>query len=543
MKDATARGGAQEGREVELKLAIDPGRLDDVAKALARRAGKRARKDALHSTYYDTPGQALRKAGVTLRVRRIGERRIQTVKAGEAQAGLFDRPEWEAEIEGDEPELARAKGTALEPLLDGKAGKLRPVFRVEVERTAYRVKMGESRIEAALDRGTISAGKRTASVSEVELELKRGVPADLFALARELADEFPLRVGHSTKAERGYRLREGKPDKPAKATPPKLRPGMTAGEAFQVIGRSCLRHLLANEPLLREARDPEAVHQMRVAMRRLRAAMSIFKRVVADERSDTVRNELRALAGELGEARDIDVLLEKTIAPARQRHPDEADLAALAEAYEERREAAYDKAIEGLESGRFARTVLDAAGWIETGPWLAQGTSAAARDEPAEAFAAKELARRAKRIRKRGKHIEELEPEARHELRIAVKKLRYACEFFAPLFPGTARMQAQEGVALGARRSAGPARRSQRRCRRRGDARDGRARSRGAAPRARPGRAFRRAPCGRDQGLSRVRRGGAVLGLSARVLAERSRLPLSASWPRRRRRSCKRRPR
>jgi triphosphatase len=186
-------------------------------------------------------------------------------------------------------------------------------------------------------------------------------------------------------------------------------------------------------------------------MRRLRAAMSIFKRVVADERSDTVRNELRALAGELGEARDIDVLLEKTIAPARQRHPDEADLAALAVSYEERREAAYDEVIEELESGRFARTVLDAAGWIETGPWLAQGTSAAARDEPAEAFAAKELARRAKRIRKRGKHIEELEPEARHELRIAVKKLRYACEFFAPLFPGTARCKRKKALrsALG----------------------------------------------------------------------------------------------
>jgi CHAD domain-containing protein len=130
---------------------------------------------------------------------------------------------------------------------------------------------------------------------------------------------------------------------------------------------------VANEPLLRDARDPEAVHQMRVAMRRLRAAMSIFKRVFADERSDTVKNQLRALAGELGEARDIDVLLEKTIAPARERHPDEADLAALAESYEERREAAYDKAIEGLESGPFARTVLDAASWIETGPLAGAG--------------------------------------------------------------------------------------------------------------------------------------------------------------------------
>ena len=81
---------------------------------------------------------------------------------------------------------------------------------------------------------------------------------------------------------------------------------MSAARSFQVIGFSCLQHLLANEPVLRETRDPEAVHQMRVAVRRLRAAISIFKAMAADERGDAVRRDLRWLATQLGEARDLD---------------------------------------------------------------------------------------------------------------------------------------------------------------------------------------------------------------------------------------------
>ena len=221
MSQRVPRGRADEGREVELKLALDPADLARAEEALARRAAKRRRRDHLHSVYFDTKGLALRKAGVTLRVRRIGERRIQTIKLGNGGGAMFDRPEWEREIEGDEPDLLAAKGTAAEPLLAGRAAKVRPVFSVEVRRTAYDVAIAGSRIEAALDHGTIEAKNRSAPVCEIELELKRGERADLFALARALVDEIPVRHRPHAPRPSGATLREASPASRSRRNPPR----------------------------------------------------------------------------------------------------------------------------------------------------------------------------------------------------------------------------------------------------------------------------------------------------------------------------------
>ena len=312
------------------------------------------------------------------------------------------------------------------------------MFSVAVERRRFDLGLGESRIEAALDVGVIEAGKRSAPIRELELELKRGRLADLFGLAKTIAETAPLRLGLRTKAEQGFAAARGRPARPVKATPSPIVEGMSVADAFQAIARSCLAHLLANEALFREARDPEAVHQMRVALRRLRAALSLFRDVVADDETAAIKTGLRELAAVLGEARDLDVFIRKTIAPARARDPDDAALAALARSYAERREAAYDAALETVASGRLGRIVLDTLAWIEAGPWLRKDGKAE-REAPVERFAADELRRRAKRIRKRGRHLAELAPDERHRVRIAVKKLRYAAEFFAPLYEGKGR--------------------------------------------------------------------------------------------------------
>jgi CHAD domain-containing protein len=240
-------------------------------------------------------------------------------------------------------------------------------------------------------------------------------------------------------AGQGRAPRAERPAGAAKATTPELTAGMSVAEAFKAVARSCLRHLLANVPLFSEARDPEAVHQMRVAVRRLRAALALFKDVVADECGEAVKAGLRRLASEFGDARDLDVFIGKTIEPAVRENPDDAALAELSARCARRRDAAYGKALDAVTSGRLDRIVLDTLAWVEAGPWLAGRERAALRDAPAASFAARELSRRAKRIRKRAAHIEELEPEARHRVRIAVKKLRYAAEFFAPLYEGKGR--------------------------------------------------------------------------------------------------------
>ena len=225
-----------------------------------------------------------------------------------------------------------------------------------------------------------------------------------------------------------------------KARTPELARGSSAAEAFQAIARSCLAHLLANVPVLQATHDPEAVHQMRVAVRRLRAALSLFRDVAADDEIPRLKDELRWFAGRLGEARDLDVFIAGTVTPARKTEPGDKGLAALGAAYVRRRAAAYERALEAAGSERFRTLVADVTNWIERGPWLKQGGKAVARREEAvEDFAAGELSRRRKRVLKRGAHLAQLEPLARHALRIAVKKLRYAAEFFAPLYAGQGR--------------------------------------------------------------------------------------------------------
>jgi inorganic triphosphatase YgiF len=140
----------------------------------------------LVSVYFDTAKHKLRKHGMSLRVRHIGEKRVQTVKADrQSAAGLFQRHEWEAPIASDTPDLRAARHTALDRL-DGKklAHTLKPVFETRVHRTVLPLRRNGSRIELTLDQGQIRLGRKSAPINEVELELKRGHAADLFAVAR-----------------------------------------------------------------------------------------------------------------------------------------------------------------------------------------------------------------------------------------------------------------------------------------------------------------------------------------------------------------------
>lgn len=434
--------------EVELKLELDPADLGRLREELSRRAGRDGKRQSLDTVYYDTRRFALKEAGISLRVRRLGKRRIQTIKAASAAgAGLFERAEWERDIDGAEPDLTAAAGTALEPFVDGpKPKKLRPVFALKVERDLFRLRQDGSDVEASLDRGVVEADARVEPLSELELELKRGAPPDLFAFAKALAACLPLRLGIRTKAERGYALLEERAPGAVKAKPVALTPEMTTAAAFQAIGRGCLHHLMANEAVLRARRDPDAVHQMRVAMRRLRAAISLFGDVVADDARDSLKDELRWISGTLGKARDLDVFLAKTLAPLREHHPEAAELGELAASLEAQRDEAYGQALAAVTSPRFLALALDAAAWIEAGSWLQGG---APTEEPIGDFAVRQLSRRAKKVRRRGAGLEDLDAETRHRVRIEIKKLRYAAEFFSRLFEGKGRAKRLKAYLAG----------------------------------------------------------------------------------------------
>lgn len=401
--------------EIELKLELSPAAADRIVEAGFLAGGAKAERQL--STYFDTAEQHVAKAGFSLRIRRSAGKRIQTIKAdGASAAGLFIRSEWERPVEDDTPVLDYA--TPLAAMLGGAA--VRPLFEVKVERRTWMLEDEHASIELVLDRGKVAAGKRSEEICEIELELKSGDPATLFGLARKLDAIAPVRLGVLAKAERGYRL-TGAQATSVKADPVPLRADMTAAEAFRHIIRSCIRQFRLNEALLVANRDANALHQARVAVRRVRSAFSIFKPMIGDDGA-ALRDELRWLASRLGDARDLDVLLMR------------APPGALHDRLSGARDAACDALLEVLASNRVRSLLLDLAEWLARGHWSLDAGGEADGAQLGRAFAAAALGRFRRRIKRRGKGLPNLDDMARHEVRKDAKKLRYASEFFASLF-------------------------------------------------------------------------------------------------------------
>ncbi|MCS6781172.1 MAG: CHAD domain-containing protein [Geminicoccaceae bacterium] len=227
---------------------------------------------------------------------------------------------------------------------------------------------------------------------------------------------------------------------PRKAAKLELEPELAVAEAFRRIGRACLGHWLANEVPAADGRDVEGVHQLRVALRRLRSAFSIFRSVLPEADRERFVGELRWLLGELGPARDRDVLAHDLLPPLRGSGVLEGELAALDDALGRGRPALYERVRAALSSRRYADLVLDLAIWLELERFV-DGASAEARavlEGPVLPFARDALERRWRKAKKRCRRFEKLTAEERHALRIAIKKLRYGLDFFAGLWPGSA---------------------------------------------------------------------------------------------------------
>jgi inorganic triphosphatase YgiF len=424
------------GKEIELKLELAPADLPRLRKAPFLRALKTPpKRTAETSVYFDTDKQKLRKKGLTLRVRRIGNRYVQTIKAT-VNGASFERDEWEADIDGEEPDPSLANGTPLQSLLTGKLRRqLKPIFETRVRRTVYPIVDGTRAMEFTVDQGTIDTGSRSMPLCEIELELKRGPVAAVFDLARELIRVVPAQLAVKSKSERGYELVADEQAAPVKAVTIELPANANTREAFKIIGRACLKQIVGNEPALVKG-APEGVHQMRVGLRRLRAAMSLFAGILRDPQTAAIKDELKWLTGELGPARELEVLVKRVLAPLQKQRARWTGMPALSHELAEKREAALGRAQHAVQSPRFRALTLDTAAWLEAGDWTAPRDDLVRDrgDLPIAISAAEQLARRWRKIRKKGKALAHLDARSRHKLRIQTKKVRYAAEFFASLF-------------------------------------------------------------------------------------------------------------
>ncbi|MBK8157828.1 MAG: CHAD domain-containing protein [Rhodospirillaceae bacterium] len=426
-------------QEIELKLALPGGaavRPAALRKLLA--APTRATAKRMETSYFDTADCWLKNHGMALRVRRIGDQRIQTLKApGSMLDGLQSFAEFEAPIEGNRPRLAAISDAKLRRRLDraGVMTRLRPVFTTRFDRNAWLIRRGESQIEVALDVGSIGSKATEIPIAEIELELKAGNPVDLFHLAEGLVEDLPARLGLATKAARGYALALHEKPVPERAGPLDLTGKVTAGDAFSAIVRNCLAQLRANEAAILESEDDEAIHQFRVAIRRFRAAIGAFRELIDDGAHAAMSIDLRWLQRQFGPARDLDVLIAETLMPMAERMRDQAVIRELLEIARRARAEARRQAHLALENPRYAVMLLHIYRQLLTDDWRGRGAVAQfGLNQSARTFANRWLNRSHKRlVRLGGEHAALSETEL-HRLRLLGKKMRYGAQAFASLY-------------------------------------------------------------------------------------------------------------
>lgn len=419
--------------EIELKLTLPQKSLPALRRhPLIAEAPRDGRACTLENTYFDTPELELRERRMAVRTRKAGSRWLQTVKcAAESVAGLSSRPEWEQPYANACFDFSAIDRDDVRKRLEELQPRLVPVFTTHFRRETVILTPREGvKVLAMIDNGHIEAGERSQPLCELELELVEGDPTELYALALQLAETLPLTPENVSKAERGYRLFSNHALRPAKARPSRLAAEQSPVDAFRIIGFDCLALWQANESGARESDDPEFIHQLRVALRRLRSALRLFSPALPADFVARWSDGLKEAADGLGAARDLDVMLAEVLSPvAESGLADEATQRLIAMAVD-RRDREKTAAREQLLAASHGRQMLALAADLH-----GLQSDSLVKSANLTTFARLQLTQLRKRARKRYTAAADLHPDKLHELRVSLKRLRYAIEFLLPLLP------------------------------------------------------------------------------------------------------------
>jgi CHAD domain-containing protein len=402
-------------------------------------------------SYYDTPDWRFFTAGYALRLRQASARNEVTLKSFGTEAdGLRRRRELNQPLPASDG--VRHSGRALERL-DGDVGArvravvgkahLTRLFEIRTQRNPIAIRNADAQLaEIVLDDVVIVAGRRSSRLQRVEVEA-RAADGAAGATLSEFIDEFratcALVPATHSKFEIGLRahaLQPGAPvnfGQPAAAEHAGDDPSM--GDLAFAVMREHFAVFLSREPGSRLGEDIEDVHRMRVATRRLRAAMSLFRDYLP-EVAPSLRNELRWVGRALGGVRDLDVQLERI----REWHADGMSLypdalRGLESLLRDERERARAHLLQTLDQERYERFVADYSAMLRAGPGSSPAATRRARSEMPNL-----IQKRYVKVRAAGDAIDDDSPaEALHELRIRCKRLRYALEFSTGLYPKAVR--------------------------------------------------------------------------------------------------------
>ncbi|MGE4480299.1 CHAD domain-containing protein [Acidocella sp.] len=387
-----------------------------------------ARARHIHDQFLDTGDFAFARHGITLRLRKAGRGALFTL--------LHEDDALDAPLPAMQPDLSvfgpdwRESLTAISqdaPLLIVAEARTRRLTR-DFDGGAL-----------ALETGQLIANGQKHPFQEAVLSTP---PALLAQTALKLTDMAGTRLQPEPPGRRAVRLAGGPRPAPLKSTPA-LRDDPCLDEAVYRIVLACLRQFRANLPAFFEGDEVGAVHQMRVAMRRLRSALGLFNRVLPTPEFLTLREEAKRLASTMGEARNWDVFIAMLRAGPAAAFPAETGFAALEAQCAVHRAAGYQLVRALLEDPATTRFLLTAEAFATRRGWRASlaAESLPRLAGPARLFGAESLNRLHRKLRKHGRHLAALPAHERHLVRIELKKLRYAAEFFGPLFEPRGRVR------------------------------------------------------------------------------------------------------
>ncbi|MBV6632243.1 MAG: CYTH and CHAD domain-containing protein [Alphaproteobacteria bacterium] len=444
-------------QEVELKFTLPRSNLTELSdgewfNGIATAINQEDQK--LISRYYDTPNCDFQRLGAALRIRNKGGKWLQHLKWKDrtgSVAGGTSRTELEWQLgEGsttptpDTDMIIAGVDADKLKLPEGWEDTLAPVFESDVNRLAQTVQIGNSKVELALDRGSLKTDATERPLSEVELELVEGAVADIYRLAERLVQVSGARLAAGSKAAQGYHLAQGTRPSATKSEAAPLKRGETARDALAQQAGQTLADLMANQTVVLEDAGPEGVHQMRVALRRMDAIVRPLRPWLTSKAAIELMEDLRWLRQSLGPLRNWDVFLTETLVELSPDHGNTDDIpsstkrkakstdlpAMIRPAVNALRQAAKTQVFKTLNDHRYADLLLRLA-LIASGG--AKGLGRTAGDEkhlaqPFQGIAARWLIEQQLTMSARGQRLDAIAPARQHRFRLKIKKTRYVAE-------------------------------------------------------------------------------------------------------------------
>lgn len=409
---------------MEFELSLDPeaaGRLGRLSVITAGPAS-RSRPARHRVVWHDSPDRALADAGLALAEERGGWR-LECLVPGQE--------DWPPGA----PAPIMAQGADPTRLGIALPDALAPVAAFEGQVTNHQLATDHGLVAVRRHRGVLRTV--TAERPAARLVLSGPDPAVL-AAAKTLADALGGAVPHCGLAGEGLAAAQGAPPRPRRLGSPTLPGDGPIGDAFAHALGHLTDVILYHASHAADGRnEPDPVHQMRVAARRMRSLFAVFRPVIASAPTTTANDGLKELAHVLGPVRDWDVFTLETAPALCLALPDDARLKRLIAAAERRRTETHAALNAYLGSAAFRRCGVELAWLAGTRAWheTLSPDARQALDQPLSGFAAQVLQRRSKKLRSAGSDIAEMNVAALHGLRLRVKRMRYAAEILSPLFP------------------------------------------------------------------------------------------------------------